>query len=299
MSTLNENVVALAKQHRAVKASEVWGWACQHGWKNPHGSGGGGGWLAWCCVTVSWLVYLASGGRVTLAFDQKQRLALSRFLTGNASVPRVSDDARARGCATQHPLPGMAVVVEVRHKDKNGVLPAWKGKRCHIGVVVELICDKNGKVIGVRTFEGNLGGKAVYGFRRWLTPGVNARERVLEFIDMEKYAAQKSLFDLVRPELQPAKPAEPTPAPADDDTPDTEQDDQPLSDDVFTEGHEFEGEVADGDGRTLLMRCIACDADGGYQAIEIDAAGNMVGDRVYESHEWLATGVAHSTPDEG
>ena len=126
--SLNALIAEQATLHRKTNAAEVWSFATSHGWPNPRGSGGGGGFLAWCCVTISWLLYLASGGRITAAFGQKQNLRFSRFAAGNASVPRFSDDARARGCATQDPLPGMFVVVEVRHKDKDtGELPAWKG----------------------------------------------------------------------------------------------------------------------------------------------------------------------------
>lgn len=291
MPTLSERIVDACEATRKLTAEQSWAWACANGWKNPHGKGGGGGYLAWCAVGASLRVHMASDARLSLAFSQPQKLALSRFRLGNASVPRISDDARRLGLVAKTPAPGNLVIVEVRSKGENGTIPAWAGKRSHIGIVVSVEEDKAGKPVAVRCSEANLGGKNVPAYRRPLTPGPTARERVLECHDLEVYAAQLGLYDLVRDELRTkeepmAAPIEPT-EPHDEAD---EMDDLPLSDDVFTEGHEFLGEVADGDGRTLVLRCVACDASGGYQCVEALPDGTA-GSRIYESDEWLPTGA--------
>lgn len=283
--SLHDFIVVKASENKRLTAEDAWSFAVKNGYGNPHGEGGGGGWKAWCAVAVSLMVFLASAGLISLAFDQEQKLVHERFKTGNASARRISDDARARHCSTQEPRPGMPVIVEVRSPGKDGSLPAWTGKRCHIAIVIALVKDAAGKVIAVKTWEPNLAHRTVWGFRRPLIPGEKAHERILEFVDVEEWARQKGLFDLVRPELQPAKPdgAEVWPA----------EEGETGLEPAFQEGYEVEGEVADGDGRKMTLRCVACDIEGGFQAVEVFPDGT-VGDRIYRSADWVATGSAHS-----
>lgn len=182
--TLGERIAAVCKETAGMTAKDAWGFACANGWGNPHGAGGGAGWLAWCCVGASWRVFLASEGRVTLAFGRGPKR--SRFRTGNASVPQLWADAKDLGLISTDPRPGMLCLVSVRHKDKAGVLPPWSGVPCHIGIVTDL-ARKNGVVVGVVSQEGNYGGHDAT-VHRPMKPGASAKERVLCFVDMEKYA---------------------------------------------------------------------------------------------------------------
>lgn len=178
---LSERIVLACYETRGLTAEAAWQFACAHGWKNARGAGGGGGWLPWCAVAASMRVYRASSGAVTLAFGQPQKLALSRFAAGNASVPRISDDARRLGIVSDSPKPGMLGIIEVRKKGAE-----WIGKRSHIGIVTDVVGDR------AIMHEGNLGGRDVHGFRRRLTPRESDRERLLEFVDLDAYARMTS-----------------------------------------------------------------------------------------------------------
>lgn len=178
---IHEGIVRACQATAGKNAKFFWDWACANGWKNPHGSGGGGGWLAWCAVSASFRVWEGTNGAVTLAFGQPQKLSASRFALGNASVIRIWEDAKRLGIVTSDPEPGMLCLVEVRHKDR-----PWPGRPGHIGIVVSLKSE-GGKVVGVRSREGNYGGRDAEPYRP-LTVGASARERIFCFVDMEKYA---------------------------------------------------------------------------------------------------------------
>lgn len=178
---IGEGIVEACRATAGKNAKFFWDWACANGWKNPHGNGGGGGWLAWCAVAASYRVWEGTQGAVTLAFGQPKKLSVSRFALGNASVWRIWEDAQRLGLLTNEPKPGMLCLVEVRGKDK-----PWPGRPGHIGIVTTLRFDGD-KVVGVRSREGNYGGKDVEPYRS-LDKKSTGRERVFCFVDLEKYA---------------------------------------------------------------------------------------------------------------
>lgn len=178
---IHEGIVRSCEATAGKGAKFFWDWACAHGWKNPHGNGGGGGWLAWCAVAASFRVWEGTNGAVTLAFGQPQRLSMSRFALGNASVFRIYDDAMRLGVVTQSPQPGMLCLIEVRGKDK-----PWPRRAGHIGIVTSLKVE-GGEVVGVRSREGNYGGRDAEPYRP-LKASSTARERIFCFVDLEKYA---------------------------------------------------------------------------------------------------------------
>ena len=250
-------------------------WAIDHGWKLGQTDKRGRGW-AWCAMRTSKAVHDATEGRVTLALGLRPNGA-DVFTGGNASVPSILRRARALGLtvAPSESRPGVIPIMEVRHKDEAGVLPPWKDKASHIGAGLAESIIKGGRIVGWKGREGNWGNKEC-AVSRLVPVGPSAKERYWVGVDIEKYVGMVL-------GVEPADEPEPT-------APDLE-----LAEDLLYEGKDFEGEVADGDGRTLVLRCVACDADGGYDAIEIDpATGQMVGDRVYRPSEWAPTGAAYS-----
>lgn len=249
MSTLGERIVSVCESTRGLTAAQAWAFACAHGWGNPHGSGGGHGYLAWCAVSASMRVTQASSGALTLAFGQRPKLSASRFAAGNASVPRIWQDAQRLGLLTATPRPGMLCLVEVRHPAAPGEeLPSWTGRPGHIGIVVEVGSNF------VRSHEGNYGGRDAV-VRRPIRWGLGARERALCYVDLEKYEASLGLGEPV--------PAAPTgaPAPADDGPASSCADTSDLAMATCPEGADVLA-LADSESEPLRCRVVGETAEG-------------------------------------
>ncbi len=215
--SLNERIAKAAQASADKPGTYFVQWAIDHGWKLGLKDRNGKLW-AWCAFSASHDVYVASGGKVTLALGKKP--ARSRFRDGNASVPMLWEDCKALDLLVDVSAPqiGFLVLVEVRGKGK-----PWPGHPGHIGrAIVGMKTNGAGEVLGVHVREGNYGGRNADVYRP-LVGKESARERIFAYIDMEKYEATLS-----------ASAAPVAPAPVADEAPLT-HDDVDVSDSVAEE----------------------------------------------------------------
>lgn len=260
--SIHEGIVESCRATAGKGAKFFWDWAVTHGWKNPHGSGGGNGYLAWCAVAASYRVWEGTQGRITLAFGQPQRLSMSRFALGNASVFRIYDDAKRLGIVTQEPKPGMLCLTEIRRKDK-----PWPVRPGHIGIVTALKVE-DGKVVGVRSREGNYGGRDVEPYRPMVAKA-GARERIFCFVDLEEYARNIGVTPM-------------------DTVCDDGDDDCTVSDDTFDAGNDYEVVIGE---NVMRARVVGMDEQAQPMLQPVADDGEVVMDApVFTAEQYLVLG---------